>query len=93
MQEVGVADLTTVQKAQPQLAVLQKYGTQVQQAAKDNPGNWRTWWFVCLAGQVLFLPFLFIMAGRWSPKKAREDAEEHARRVDLEMAAMAPAEA
>ena len=93
VQEVGVADLTTVQKAQPQLAVLQKYGTQVQQAAKDNPGNWRTWWFVCLAGQVLFLPFLFVMAGRWSPKKAREDAEEHARRVDLEMAAMAPAEA
>ncbi|MFC1429786.1 MFS transporter [Streptacidiphilus sp. N1-3] len=89
VQEVGIADLTTVQKAQPQLAILQKYGTQVQQAAKDNPGNWRTWWFVCLAGQVLFLPFLFIMAGRWSPKKAREDADEHARLVDLEMAAMA----
>jgi hypothetical protein len=29
------------------------------------------------------------MAGRWSPKKAREDAEEHQRLVDLEMAAMA----
>ncbi|MFC1416651.1 MFS transporter [Streptacidiphilus cavernicola] len=93
VQEVGIADLQTVQKAQPQLAILQKYGTQVQQAAKDNPGNWRTWWFVALAGQVLFLPFLFVMAGRWSPKKAREDADEHARRVDLELAAMASAEA
>ena len=93
VQEVGVTDLTTVQRAQPQLAVLQKYGTQVQQAAKDNPGNWRTWWFVALAGQVLFLPFLFVMAGRWSPKKAREDADEHARLVDLEMAAMASDEA
>jgi MFS family permease len=92
-QEVGVADLTTVQKAQRPLAVLRQYGTQVQQAAKDNPGNWRTWWFVCLAGQILFLPFLFIMAGRWSPKRAREDADEHARLVDLEMAAMAPVEA
>jgi MFS family permease len=89
VQEVGLPGLLTVQKAQPQLAVLQQYGTTVQKAAKDNPGNWRTWWFVCLAGQVLFLPFLFVMAGRWSPKKAREDAEEHQRLVDLEMAAMA----
>jgi MFS family permease len=90
LQEVGIADLTVVQKAQPQLAVLKQFGTQVQSAAKDNPGNWRTWWFVCLAGQLLFLPFLFVMAGRWSPKKAREDAEEHQRLVDLELAAMAP---
>ena len=89
VQQVGLPGLQTVQKAQPQLAVLQQYGTTVQKAAKDNPGNWRTWWFVCLAGQVLFLPFLFVMAGRWSPKKAREDAEEHQRLVDLEMAAMA----
>jgi MFS family permease len=93
VQQVGIPGLTIVQKAQPQLAVLQEYGTQVQKAAKDNPGNWRTWWFVCLAGQILFLPFLFIMAGRWSPKRAREDAEEHARLVDLEMAAMASSEA
>ncbi|MFC1406842.1 MULTISPECIES: MFS transporter [Streptacidiphilus] len=91
VQQVGLPGLQTVQKAQPQLAVLQQYGTTVQKAAKDNPGNWRTWWFVCLAGQVLFLPFLFVMAGRWSPKKAREDAEEHQRLVDLEMAAMAGA--
>ena len=87
-QEVGVPALQTVQQAQPQLAVLQKYGTQVQRAAADNPRNWQHWWWVAFAGQLLFLPFIFVMAGRWSPKKAREDAEEHQRLVDSELAAL-----
>ena len=84
--EVGVSALQTVAKAQPQLAILEKYGAQVQQASKDNPGNWRDWWWVCVAGQVLFLPFVFVMAGRWSPKKAREDAEAHQLSVERELA-------
>jgi hypothetical protein len=88
VQEVGLPGLQTVQKAAPQLATLAKYGTQVQKAAKDNPKNWQAWWWVCVAGQVLFLPFILIMTGRWSPKKAREDAEEHQRLVDTELAAL-----
>jgi hypothetical protein len=32
------------------------------------------------------------MAGRWSPKKAREDAEAHQLAVDRELAALAAAE-
>ena len=91
VQEVGVAGLQTVQKDQAQLAVLQKYGTQVANASKHNPHNWQVWWWVCVAGQVLFLPFIFIMTGRWSPKKAREDAEEHQRMVDQELSALGAA--
>ena len=87
-QQVGLAGLQTVQKAQPQLTVLREYGTQVQQASKDNPGNWQTWWWVCVAGQLLFLPFVFLMTGRWSPKRARSDAEEHQRSVERELAAL-----
>jgi hypothetical protein len=89
VQEVGPADLAVVQKAQPQLAVLQKYGTKVQKAAHDGPGQWRDWWWICVGGQVLFLPFVFLMAGRWSPKKAREDADLHQQAVEREMAALA----
>ncbi|MEE4544554.1 MFS transporter [Streptomyces sp. V4-01] len=88
VQEVGPADLAVVQKAQPQLAVLQKYGTKVQKAAHDGPGQWRDWWWICVGGQVLFLPFVFVMAGRWSPKKAREDADLHQQAVEREMAAL-----
>jgi MFS family permease len=88
VQEVGLSGLQTVQKAGPSLATLTKYGAQVQKAAKDNSKNWQTWWWVCVAGEVLFLPFILIMTGRWSPRKAREDAEEHQRLVDTELAAL-----
>jgi MFS family permease len=88
-QEVGLPGLATVQKAQPQLKVLKEHGADVQKAAKDGPGQWRTWWFVCLGGQIVFLPFIFIMTGRWSPKRAREDAEAHQRAIEKEMAALA----
>jgi len=89
VQEVGAADLAVVQKAQPQLDVLTAYGTKVQKAAHDGPGQWRTWWWICVGGQVLFLPFVFLMTGRWSPKRAREDAERHQEAVDRELAALA----
>jgi len=52
---------------------------------QDSPKQWRTWWFVCVAGQIVFLPFIFAMAGRWSPRKAREDAEQHEQAVQREM--------
>ena len=93
VKEVGPADLAVVQKAQPQLKVLKEYGAKVQKAAKDGPGEWRTWWWICVGGQVLFLPFVFVMAGRWSPKKAREDAQAHQEAVDRELAALAGSEA
>ena len=88
-QLVGADDLATVRAAQPQLALLKRYGPQVQKAAAQGPGQWRTWWLVCAGGQVIFLPFIFVMAGRWSPRKAREDALEHQRAVDRELAALA----
>jgi MFS family permease len=88
VQQVGPAGLAVVQKAQPQLAVLNAYGAKVQKAAADGPGQWRDWWWICVGGQVLFLPFVFLMAGRWSPKRAREDAQLHQEAVDRELAAL-----
>ncbi|MFJ9721369.1 MFS transporter [Streptomyces sp. NPDC101209] len=92
VKEVGAANLAVVEKAAPQLKLLREYGPQVQKASKDGPGEWRNWWWICVGGQVLFLPFVFVMAGRWSPKKAREDAEAHQFAVDRELAALAAAE-
>jgi MFS family permease len=90
--EVGLSNLQAVQTASttPQftadLAVLTQYGTEVQKAQKTNPAEWKRWWFVCVGAQVVFLPFIFVMTGRWSPKKAKEDADEHRQRVDAELA-------
>jgi MFS family permease len=86
VQQVGIPGLLTVQKAAPQLTILNAYGTQVQQAAAHNPKDWQTWWWVCVGGEAVFIPFIFLMAGRWSPRKAREDVEEHERQIDEQLA-------
>jgi hypothetical protein len=82
-------ELTAVSKVPADdLNFLSANGAKVQQAQKDNPGQWQTWWWVCIAGQIVFLPFVFVMAGRWSPRKAREDEREHEALVQRELAAL-----
>ena len=70
------------------LEYLSANGAEVEEAQADNPGQWQTWWWVCIAGQALFLPFVFVMTGRWSPKKAREDELAHEEKVQRELAAL-----
>jgi MFS family permease len=86
VQQVGLPGLLTVQKAAPQLAILNSYGPAVQQAAARNPKDWQTWWWVCVGGEAAFIPFIFLMAGRWNPRKAREDAEAHERLLAEQLA-------
>ncbi len=84
--EVGQADLATVTAAAPELAVLKEHGPEVVAAAAAAPQQWQTWWWVCLGGQLVFLPFIFVMTGRWSPRRAREDADAHRLAVERELA-------
>jgi hypothetical protein len=78
--------LATVPRAD--LAFLSAHGTQVATAAAAAPGQWKNWWWVCVGGEVVFLPLILLMAGRWNPRRAREDAEEHERNVQQELAAL-----
>jgi hypothetical protein len=59
------------------LAYLARWGGPVETAAAAAPGQWRTWWWVCFAGQMLFLPSIWLLTGRWSPRRARDDARIH----------------
>jgi len=84
------ADLTSIQ---PYITQLQFANTippaqlaSLAKAQKDNPKQWQHWWWVCFAGQVVFIPFVFVLSGRWSPRKARNDEQEHERFVESEMA-------
>lgn len=86
--EVGADGLRTVQKAAPQLKILREHGAEVQEASADNPGQWQTWWWVCLGGQVLFLPFVFVMTGRWRPRDAKDDLRAHEEAVARQVAEM-----
>lgn len=79
---------TTQTFSPQQLSYLQANGPAVAKAAEENPHQWQTWWWVCIAGQVLFLPFVFVMSGRWSPRKAREDERAHEEMVQRELASL-----
>jgi MFS family permease len=67
---------------------LAEHGKDVTNASAAAPGQWKDWWWVCVGGEIVFLPFILLMAGRWSPRKAREDAEEHDRVIQRELAAL-----
>lgn len=68
------------------LAYVTKHGPDVQQAAADGPGEWRTWWWICVVGQLLLLPLALRMPGHWSPRRAAAEAREHEVRVLEELA-------
>jgi MFS family permease len=70
------------------LLFLNEHGAAVQSAAAAAPGQWKTWWWVCVGGMVAFLPFILLMTGRWRPRKAHEDAAKHERAVQAELEAL-----
>jgi len=78
--------LSAVPKAD--LAYVIDHGPAVQTASAAAPGQWKNWWWVCVGGEVLFLPFILLMTGRWSPRRARQDAEEHEQKVQEELAGL-----
>ncbi len=82
-QLLGLAKLPAADQA-----FLAEHGTAVTNAAAAAPGQWKDWWWVCVGGEIVFLPFILLMAGRWSPRKAREDAAEHDRLVQGELEAL-----
>jgi MFS family permease len=67
---------------------LAEHASDVVNASAAAPGQWKDWWWVCVGGEIVFLPFILVMAGRWSPRRAREDAAEHDRMIQQELAAL-----
>jgi MFS family permease len=67
------------------LAFLAANGAEIKQAQEDNPKQWQTWWWVTFAGQLAFLPFVFLLTGRWSPRKARQDEADHEQLIQAEL--------
>ncbi len=39
-----------------------------------NGSGWGAWWWVCIVGQIIFLPTVFATAGQWNPARARATA-------------------
>jgi len=52
----------------------------------ETASGWKTWYWVCFACVVVFVPFIFTMHGHWSPKKAKAEYEAYEARVAEETA-------
>jgi hypothetical protein len=50
-----------------------------------SPKQWQHWFWVCVAGMVLFIPTIFLNRGRWSPARAKADEDRHNREVAEEL--------
>ncbi|HLI05312.1 MAG TPA: MFS transporter [Ktedonobacteraceae bacterium] len=40
--------------------------------------QWATWWWVCIAGLVVFFPTIFVVSGYWRPSRTRAAVQERA---------------
>ena len=67
------------------LSAHQNQLTALQNGVAKSAKQWQDWFWVCVAGMVLFIPTIFLNRGRWSPKKAREDEEKHEEDVAEEL--------
>jgi sugar phosphate permease len=50
----------------------------------QNGSQWATWWWVCIAGLIVFLPTIFVVSGYWRPASTRAAAQ--ARNLSIETA-------
>ena len=76
--------LAAVPKAD--LLFLNEHAAQVQTAAAAAPGQWKNWWWVCVGGMIFFLLTIPLMRGRWRPRDAKRDEQEHEAMVTAELA-------
>jgi len=81
------AQLTALTKVPPSaIAYLKAHGAAVQKAAAQTAGQWKTWYWICFGGIVFFLLSIPLLRGRWRPRDARRDEEEHEALVQAELA-------
>jgi len=83
---VSEAQVAAVHASSPQLATLLSVEKKVIPAQKASSNEWKRWWWVCVAGQLVFLVLVFFMRGRWSPRAAKADFDQHEQLVAVELA-------
>ncbi len=81
------AQLTALSKVPPTVtAYLTAHAAAVQTAAANTVGQWKTWYWVCFGGIIVFLLSIPLLRGRWRPRDAKRDEEEHEALVQAELA-------
>jgi hypothetical protein len=81
------AQLTALSKVPPSaISYLKAHGNDVAKASAEAPGQWQTWYWICFGGVIFFLFCIPLMHGRWRPRDARRDEQEHEAMVQDELA-------
>jgi MFS family permease len=91
------AELTAMAPYSAQLTALSKvpagvfpyltaHASSVQTAAANTVGQWKTWYWICFGGIILFLLSIPLLRGRWRPRDAKRDEEAHEALVQAELA-------
>jgi MFS transporter, ACS family, D-galactonate transporter len=81
------AQLTALSKVPPGVfAYLKAHGAAVTKAAAQTAGQWKTWYWICFGGIIVFLLSIPLLRGRWRPGDARRDEAEHEAKVQEELA-------
>ena len=58
----------------------------MQKAAADSPKQWQHYFWVAVGGEIVFIPLIFLMAGYWSTRRAKQAEDEHEQLVESELA-------
>jgi len=81
------AQLTALSKVPPGVfAYLNAHAAAVTAAAAKTASQWKTWYWICFGGIIVFLLSIPLLRGRWRPRDARRDEAEHEAMVDAELA-------
>jgi MFS family permease len=81
------AQLTALSKVPPAaIAYLTAHASAVQSAAAATVGQWKTWYWICFGGIIVFLLSIPLLRGRWRTKDAKRDEAEHEALVQTELA-------
>ncbi len=88
------AELAALQKVPPAVdKFMAAHAADVSSAAAKSPGQWRTWYWICFGGIIVFLLSIPLLRGRWLPRDAKRDEEEHEAMVQAELAKLQSASA
>jgi len=82
----ALKDLLAAASLPPAAKEALSHASSVAAAAKEAPGQWKNWYYVCFGGIIFFLLTVPLMRGRWSPKAAKADEDAHEAMVAAELA-------
>jgi len=81
------ADLAALGKVPPAVsAYMTAHAAAVVSASAKTAGQWKTWYWICFGGVIFFLLSIPLLRGRWRPRDAKRDEDEHEAMVQAELA-------